>query len=141
MRQRHSPISVFVTVLLTVPPFLNPFFSCWRWLKSPALYRLFHNTDMDPEAENRPTKPSPKNGANTDIVDRMCRVNLDDEDQELHDTVDRQDTEQPGRRLVVYPRPHMLRLSKSPLVKPPEGMPSLKDWFGYGFHNMYATAS
>lgn len=34
------------------------------------------------------------------------------------------------RRLIVYSRKQILYLSKSPLVKPPDGMPSFKSWFG-----------
>lgn len=32
--------------------------------------------------------------------------------------------------VIVYTRPQLVHLSKSPLVAPPQGMPDLKDWFG-----------
>lgn len=100
----------------------------------PPLYRISHNTDMDPETANQAIKLSPKNGANADIVDSMSKVSLDDGHPE---TLDKRTMGQPTRRLVIYPRPQILRLSKSPLVKPPVNMPALKDWFGYGFHLIY----
>ena len=34
------------------------------------------------------------------------------------------------RPRVIYSRADLLTLSKSPLVKPPDAMPSLKDWYG-----------
>lgn len=39
--------------------------------------------------------------------------------------------EQLTRERHVYSPSQLLRLAKSPLVKPPDGMPPLKDWFGY----------
>ncbi|KII93485.1 hypothetical protein PLICRDRAFT_35702 [Plicaturopsis crispa FD-325 SS-3] len=39
-------------------------------------------------------------------------------------------TENSSRPLYIYTRAQALYLHKSPLVKPPEGMPALKDWFG-----------
>ena len=38
---------------------------------------------------------------------------------------------QSTRPLHVYKRPELLYLSKSPLVKSPDGLPPLKEWFGY----------
>lgn len=111
-----------------------PFFSPLGAGPSPPLYRISHNTDMDPETANQAIKLSPKNGANADIVDSMSKVSLDDGHPE---TLDKRTMGQPTRRLVIYPRPQILRLSKSPLVKPPVNMPALKDWFGYGFHLIY----
>lgn len=37
----------------------------------------------------------------------------------------------PQRPMIVYTRAQLLYLHNSPLVKPPEGMPAFKDWFGY----------
>jgi hypothetical protein len=110
------------------------FLSCSHWTKSPAFGHPFYNTDMDPEIENQPTKSSPKNGAN-DLVGSMSKFSLNDEHDENDLTLNKGNTEQPARLLVIYPRPQMLKLSKSPLVKLPGGMPTLKDWFGYGFHH------
>lgn len=36
----------------------------------------------------------------------------------------------PSRPFHVYTRAQVLFLAKSPLVKPPDGMPTLKEWFG-----------
>ena len=41
------------------------------------------------------------------------------------------------RPLVVYTRAQLLYLHQSPLVKPPEGMPAFKDWFGYAARHQY----
>ena len=35
-----------------------------------------------------------------------------------------------AKPIIRWPRPYLLRLSKSPLVKPPDDMPAFKDWFG-----------
>jgi hypothetical protein len=122
----------FYTPLISTISFaglISTFSSCWRWTKSPALYHLFYNNDMDPEAPKQPTKSSPKNGP-SDLVDSMSKINLDDENEEGDHTLHKRNIEQPARRLVIYPRPQTLKLSKSPLVKPPDNMPALKDWFG-----------
>ena len=37
------------------------------------------------------------------------------------------------RPFVMYSRPELLFLHKSPLVQLPNGMPALKDWFGFVF--------
>lgn len=49
------------------------------------------------------------------------------------DIQDRSDKkpEHPPRELHVYTHAQLLWISESPLVKPPDGMPALKDWFGY----------
>jgi hypothetical protein len=111
-----------------------PFFSLFSAGSSP-LPSIAQSTmaDMDPESADQPQKSLQNNEANADIVDSMSKFILANDHQETRDTPDNKNTEQPTRRLAVYKRPQMLRLSKSPLVKPPEGMPPLKDWFGYGF--------
>lgn len=35
-----------------------------------------------------------------------------------------------AKPVIRWPRLYLLRLSKSPLVKPPDEMPTFKDWFG-----------
>ena len=87
---------------------------------------------MDPETTNKPTTSPSNTGAN-DLACSMSNVNLDDKHGESDHSPDKRKAEQPTRRLIIYPRQQTLKLSKSPLVKPPEGMPALKDWFGYGF--------
>jgi hypothetical protein len=83
---------------------------------------------MDSETAIQPTKSSPNNGPDG-LSDSISKINLDG-NGEGDDTLPKQTIEQPTRRLVIYQRPQTLKLSKSPLVKPPEGMPALKDWFG-----------
>ncbi|TDL28665.1 hypothetical protein BD410DRAFT_781186 [Rickenella mellea] len=59
---------------------------------------------------------------------------------DAHPTANDGNTERPNRRLIVYTRRQALRLSQSPLVKPPDGMPPLKDWFGESNeHNLVAN--
>jgi hypothetical protein len=84
---------------------------------------------MDLETKNQSTKSSPQNRTN-DLVDSVAIVKLSDDQEESDDIPDKRNIEQLARRLVIYLRPQMLKLSKSPLVKPPDGMPTLKDWFG-----------
>ena len=40
-------------------------------------------------------------------------------------------TAQPRSLGAYYTLHDLLRLQKSPFIAPPDGMPSLKDWFGY----------
>lgn len=82
---------------------------------------------MNPEAADKDTQFSKKNDTIADLTDNMSNVHVDGHD----DTLETNTMGQPTRRLVIYPRPHLLNLHKSPLVKPPDDMPVLKDWFGY----------
>lgn len=43
------------------------------------------------------------------------------------------------RPFISYTQSQILRLYKSPLVSPPNGMPSLKDWFGYAYSTIYSS--
>ena len=45
------------------------------------------------------------------------------------------------RPFVAYSKRSLLLLSRSPLVKPPAGMPELKEWFGYDYHLCIALCS
>jgi hypothetical protein len=47
------------------------------------------------------------------------------------DTASSNDSPPPFRPFVSYTHAQILFLYKSPLISPPEGMPLLKDWFGY----------
>ncbi len=47
------------------------------------------------------------------------------------DTASSDDSPPPLRPFVSYTHAQILFLYKSPLVSPPQGMPLLKDWFGY----------
>lgn len=40
-----------------------------------------------------------------------------------------------SRPVVVYTLPQLLKLHRSPLVRPPINMPDLKQWFGYASVN------
>ncbi len=42
---------------------------------------------------------------------------------------------------ISYTQSQILWLYKSPLVSPPNGMPPLKDWFGYASSFMYSSIS
>lgn len=95
---------------------------------------------MDPENSQQCTQPSTTNGTTTDIVNAMSKVNMDNEHTDTEVDLDNKNTEKPHRPLFIYPRPQMLKLSKSPLVKPPDGMPALKDWFGCVCHHTYRNA-
>ena len=45
------------------------------------------------------------------------------------------------RPFITYSQSQILWLYKSPLVSPPNGMPSLKDWFGYASSFMHFAIS
>ncbi|GBE78384.1 hypothetical protein SCP_0112690 [Sparassis crispa] len=60
-----------------------------------------------------------------DLVEGVAGVVLQDPQPDTDDKIDT-----PPRPLRVYTRSQVLYLHKSPLVKPPDGMPPLKDWFG-----------
>jgi zinc finger CCCH domain-containing protein 13 len=62
------------------------------------------------------------------VGEALAKTDLQ-EDDSLTDT--NEQAEQIPRPLHVYRRYEILQLSKSPLVKPPDDMPQLKDWFGY----------
>ena len=62
------------------------------------------------------------------VVEAVAKASLQDE---VATDIDQKNTDLPPRPLRVYARHDMIHLSKSPLVCLPEGMPALKDWFGY----------
>lgn len=102
--------------------------TCWHWTtQSSVSHKSFNSTEMNPEAADKDTQFSKKNDTIADLTDNMSNVHVDGHD----DTLKTNTMGQPTRRLVIYPRPHLLNLHKSPLVKPPDDMPVLKDWFGY----------
>ena len=72
--------------------------------------------------------PSEQNAVEK-LGEALEKTELQEDDSSLAANV--QDDERPSRPLHVYKRPELLFLSKSPLVEPPDGMPPLKDWFGY----------
>lgn len=84
---------------------------------------------MDPESPSPTSKALPENGTTVDLVGAMSQVNLDHE-QNTDTPLDHESIKPPPRPLHIYTRADMLKIHQSPLVKPPEGMPALKDWFG-----------
>ncbi|EKM60978.1 uncharacterized protein PHACADRAFT_24203 [Phanerochaete carnosa HHB-10118-sp] len=68
-----------------------------------------------------PAAPSDPVGV---LADSLAKANVQPEDK-LHEKPG-----QPPRELHIYAYSQLLRISRSPLVKPPEGMPALKEWFG-----------
>jgi hypothetical protein len=52
------------------------------------------------------------------------------------DTASSDDSPPPFRPFVSYTHAQILFLYKSPLISPPQGMPLLKDWFGYAISYM-----
>ncbi|THH20224.1 hypothetical protein EW146_g1089 [Bondarzewia mesenterica] len=62
------------------------------------------------------------------VVDAIEKVSIQTE-QHPHEPPQDSSSE-PIRPFIRYDRALVLALHKSPLVKPPDGMPALKDWFG-----------
>lgn len=85
---------------------------------------------MDLDTESQSINSSPKTEGIGDLVDSMSKIKLGD-DSDMEKLLENKNTEHSARTLLIYPRPQMLKLYKSPLVKMPKGMPALKDWFGY----------
>lgn len=63
------------------------------------------------------------------LEEALAKADLQ-EDGDSSTSTDEKDA-QPPRPLHIYKRPQLLFISKSPLVKVPDGMPPLKEWFGY----------
>ncbi|EPT04244.1 hypothetical protein FOMPIDRAFT_148672 [Fomitopsis schrenkii] len=62
------------------------------------------------------------------LIESIARVSVQDGDS--GDTSTSKSEHVSSQPLRVYTRSQVLYLRDSPLVRPPEGMPSLKDWFG-----------
>lgn len=88
---------------------------------------------MASESPMNGTKASPKNTTIDNLTDTLSKVQMDDENG---DPLNNKSPNHPPRKLVIYPRLHLLTLYKSPLVKLPEDMPPLKDWFGCVLHHI-----
>ncbi|OJA10762.1 hypothetical protein AZE42_00328 [Rhizopogon vesiculosus] len=78
----------------------------------------------------------PENDAVDNISDAVSKVSLRGDQQSsqspesVTDSLAIDKNEIYSRPFVMYSRPRLLFLHKSPLVCPPTGMPPLKDWFG-----------
>ena len=57
------------------------------------------------------------------------------------DTTSSDDSPPPFRPFILYTQAQILFLYKSPLVSPPQGMPLLKDWFGYAIPSIPLVSS
>lgn len=71
------------------------------------------------------SSPAAADSSSNSIVDAMEKAQLQ-APQSSEETLP-----DPSRPFILYTRSQALLLSKSPLVKPPDGMPALKEWFGY----------
>ncbi|CCM00939.1 uncharacterized protein FIBRA_02986 [Fibroporia radiculosa] len=77
---------------------------------------------------SRDGPPPAQDAAIDDLSEAVVNATLQDSD--TADNSSNKSTANPPRLLCVYTRAQILYLRKSPLVQPPNGMPSLKDWFG-----------
>ncbi|TFK57357.1 hypothetical protein OE88DRAFT_1651036 [Heliocybe sulcata] len=84
------------------------------------------------DVETLPERPQEADESTNDLADPLAKVSIADEDKTSEATTDPESNEfqPPLRPAVVYTRPQMLFLYRSPLVHVPQGMPVLKDWFG-----------
>jgi hypothetical protein len=79
----------------------------------------------------------PENGVVDNLSDAVSKVSLradrpsSQSPESVTDSLAKDKNEIHSRPFVMYSRPHLLFLHKSPLVCPPAGMPALKDWFGF----------
>lgn len=79
----------------------------------------------------------PENGLVDNLSDAVSKVSLrpdklsSQSPKSVTDSLAKDKNDTYSRPFVMYSRPHLLLLHKSPLVCPPAGMPALKDWFGF----------
>ena len=64
------------------------------------------------------------------VADAVEKLSLAPSDNQGCPPAAKAETDSPPRLLIRYTRKHLLLLSKSPLVKVPDGMPTFKSWFG-----------
>ena len=65
-----------------------------------------------------------------DLSTAVSNVHLNEDNDNGASAQPAQDVPQ-SRPLIIYTRKQMLALSKSPLIKIPDGMPQFKAWYGY----------
>lgn len=87
------------------------------------------SSPADTPKEDDTLNPPTQDAALHDIVEGVANVSVQDGD--CGDTSTSKSERVSPKPVRVYTRSQVLYLRDSPLVKPPEGMPSLKDWFGY----------
>lgn len=87
---------------------------------------------MEETITEKPQEPTQDVSQTDKLATELEKVDLDNSEEQGKDQATNshkaQDTT--SRRLIIYTRKHLLHLSKSPLVKPPDGMPGFKSWFG-----------
>jgi len=84
--------------------------------------------------ENLPIESpaSPEEGEIDELATSLANADVQDAS-----TPDSAAETEPPRPLHIYTRRQLVSLSRSPLVKVPDGMPELKDWFGYVFLSVH----
>lgn len=92
---------------------------CYNMTSPPAI------TPKEDDTLHTPMQDSEVNN----LIESIARVSVQDGDS--GDTSTSKSEHVSSQPLRVYTRSQVLYLRDSPLVRPPEGMPSLKDWFGY----------
>lgn len=89
------------------------------------------------KAQQSPTTLNEQNTVDK-LEEALAKTDLQENDGPA--STDEEKVEQSPRPLHVYKRHELLFLSKSPLVKPPDDLPPLKDWFGYVPHPLHPFA-
>lgn len=91
-------------------------------------------TDDDKQPTNQPDTTKSSQRQESILASAVSNIHLNEPTStpstSSSSTQPIQDASQP-RPLIIYSRIQMLALSKSPLVKPPDGMPPFKTWYGY----------
>ncbi|KAH7915376.1 hypothetical protein BJ138DRAFT_1141973 [Hygrophoropsis aurantiaca] len=83
------------------------------------------------ESQVSPEKSIPVEITVDNITDTFSKVLIQpDHPEDSTGNIHNHRNDHKNRPLVIYSRPQLLYLHKSPLVKLPPGMPALKDWFG-----------
>ncbi|KAI0793417.1 hypothetical protein C8Q75DRAFT_750127 [Abortiporus biennis] len=83
--------------------------------------------DIDTQKTDEQTPLPSESNPLENITESLEKITLQHEDSSVDVVVK---TDEPPRPPYVYSRAEILYLSKSPLVKAPDGMPPLKYWFG-----------
>lgn len=86
-------------------------------------------TEKSPKEPRKTSEDQNEQSTVDKLGEALAKTELQEDDSSLATT--EQVAAQSARPLHVYKRPELLFLSKSPLVKPPDGLPPLKEWFGY----------
>ncbi|KAK7694557.1 hypothetical protein QCA50_001743 [Cerrena zonata] len=93
--------------------------------------------DSDSQNSLESNTTQTKNTTIDTLTDTLHKTTLEEHTTSVNDTNGKA-PETPSRKLHVYTRSQLLSLSKSPLVKTPNDLPSFKDWFG-DWHEQQAS--